>query len=236
MEYLNIELGYKEEVSVIKLSRPEKDNKLTDDMMHEINHAIKKAEVSEDCKAIVLSGCPGIFCGGGELGDFTQADASEIVEFGDRLAELCKRIAECPKLVVAAIDGDVVGGGLSLVSYCDLAVCTKSSIFTLPEMDEGIAPMMSLMSLRNDFTRKQCMEAVLFSKEIDAENAKKMGIVNEICEEGDVVKFAFNYIRPILDKNLSAFTLCKRFYNVTDKMAYDKQLETGKYFLVSMLK
>lgn len=131
---------------------------------------------------------------------------------------------------------NVKGGGFSLLEAFDFALAVPGATFSIPEMNAGIAPMISIMSMRNHVTRKTCMESILFGAAIGAERARQMGFINAVCETEDIVTAALETIAPLLEKNLDAFAMCKRYYNDSDHLDYPRQLELGKYLLVSMLK
>ncbi len=138
--------------------------------------------------------------------------------------------------MAAAVNGNVQGGGLSLLECCDLAVSVQASRFSIPEINSGLAPMISLMGIRNHFSRKQCMEMIAFGKELDAKMALHHGLINCIAKESDVIDATMEYVRRFLSKNKFAFSVCKQYYNNTQGLSYAQQYEIGKHYLVSMLK
>ncbi|QHQ61085.1 hypothetical protein Ana3638_10150 [Anaerocolumna sedimenticola] len=236
MKYQNINCYRKNEFSIIEINRPYANNKLSVNCMSEILEAFEHSEHDNNCKVVILTGKGEFFCGGGDLGDYYQQNSRDILYFGNLLVKLHQKIAKFPKLVTAAVNGDVCGGGLSLLECCDLAVSVRTSSFSIPEINNELAPMISLMGIRNHFSRKQCMEMIAFGKELDAGTALSYGLINHITEREDVIDVAMEYVRKFLGKNEFAFSICKQYYNNTQGLSYDQQYEAGKYHLVTMLK
>ncbi len=232
----NVKVTIDNHILLIQLSNCSNENKLSTQIMCEITKILEDFRMNAKCKAVVFTGCNGMFCGGGDLGDWKSQTSKDILVFADALVQLHKIVAEYPKLVIGAIDGYVKGGGFSLMETFDLAVATPKSTFSIPEINGALAPMISILSMRNHVTRKTCMESIVFGGEIDAGRAKEMGLINQIVDTDDIVAVAIDYILPFLNKNLNAFEVCKRYYNLTHNQSYTRQLEQGKYLLTTMLK
>lgn len=101
---------------------------------------------AKDVKAVVLNGAGAGFCAGGDLHWMKKAvdfDYAENLKDTRQLAQLFAMMNECPKPLIGAIHGAAIGGGVGLVSVCDIAIASKETVFSLSEVRLGIVPAVS---------------------------------------------------------------------------------------------
>lgn len=220
---------------ILRLDSAVEKNLLDTEGMKQLIACLEQYAQDVRCEVIILTGTEDYFCFGGNLDNRCKQTVAGILQFSDLLATLHQRIAGYPKTTIAAINGKVGGGGVSLVDSCDFAVSTADASFEFPELHTGSAPMISLMGVRNSIPKKWCYE-MMFAQKISAHRLKEMGLINEITENVDVVQATKDYWDTIPRHNQQAFALCKRYYLETQGLDYAKQLEMGKCYLVSMLK
>ncbi len=236
MLYRNIEFNIDDKIYIISINRPEYNNKLNLDLTNEIINALLHAKEDKCCRAVVLTGKGKYFCNGGELGDFREKSSIEIREFGEKFIELHTLITVLDKPVIAAVQGDAMGGGFNLVEACDLAIAASDAVFGVPEIKDGIAPMMALSGLSGLLSRKGVMELALFGETIISSKAVEIGLVNEICEKKEVLDLAIKRAKKLVEFNPTAIALCKKLYIVSEALNYQKKLESGLNMLISLLK
>lgn len=235
MDCQYVKLEKKGAIRSITYHSDKKQNLLTIPGMQEILWAIEECRNDENCRALLFTGWGDCFCMGGYLGDYKNQGAEEIIQFADMLTELHKQMSRFPKPTVAAVNGHTGGGGLSFLETFDMAVSVSWAEFSLPERQNGLAPMISLIGVQNSLSRKICMELAGLGTVIHAERAMEAGIINRIATK-DVMEEAADYAMRLSDCNIRAFGVCKQFYVAASGMSYEQQLETGKQYLVTMLK
>ena len=223
-------------VWVIKINLPKTGNKLTIACMEELATAFREADVSPDCKAIVLGAWGDDFCTGGALGDFRKKSSMEIRRFSTAFIALHSTIQSISKPVIAAICGAVEGGGFTLVEVCDLAVAAEDAHFAIPEILDGLAPMMSLTGAERMLPRKKVMELALLGRSLSALEAKNLGLVNSICEKDEVLGKAIAIAKELSNKNPTSIYLCKALYHDLISDTYISNLEKAALMLVTLLK
>lgn len=223
-------------VCILTIDRPEQANRLNIGCMDELCKALGEAEADPDCGAVVLTGAGSYFCNGGELGDYRSQSSVEIGRFGKSFIRLHLAICKLDKVVIAAVQGDVLGGGVNLLEACDLAVASDEASFTMPEMSVGIAPMMALTGLSRVNSRKGAMEMALLGKPISAVKALDMGLVNWVCPRSEVVGRAVELAEEIAGRNPVAVAMLKKLYGQIAAPDYERQLENGLSMLVALLK
>ncbi|CAJ0607602.1 unnamed protein product, partial [Cylicocyclus nassatus] len=139
-------------VANVKLNRPRQMNALNQKIWAEIGDVFEKLDADENCRAIVLTGEGKAFCSGLDLKDGTLTDLISVEQGGDvaRKARLIRKeilkmqkaftnIEECCKPVIAAVHGVCFGGGIDIISACDIRHCTQDALFSVKEVDVGLA-------------------------------------------------------------------------------------------------
>ena len=197
-------------VRILKINRPAQQNKLNIACMDELRKALQDAESDESCRAIVLCGVGEHFCNGGELGDYRSQSPVDLRRFGNSFIKVHTAISNLAKPVIAAVQGDVAGGGLNLLEACDLAVASEDANFSVPEITLGIAPMMALTGVTRIKSRKGAMQMALLGEAVDARQALAMGLVNWICPRCDVMPMALKIAIGLAERNPVAVSLCKK--------------------------
>lgn len=131
------------QVAIITIDRPEKRNALTFAMVREFFDAVEEAGSDDRVRAVIITGVPGSFCAGADLSTVSTVldEVHEETDRGDVLAGLDKlypwNITECPKPVIAAIDGPAVGMGAEFTSHCDFRLATPQARFAWNFVNRG---------------------------------------------------------------------------------------------------
>ncbi len=130
-------------VATLTLNRPEKHNALSAQMIAELTQAC--ADIAEDdgIRVVVLTGAGRSFCAGGDLGwmrQQMQANAQERATGARALALMLNRLNTLPKPVIGAIQGQAFGGGIGMMSVCDVAIGVEGAKFGLTETRLGLIP------------------------------------------------------------------------------------------------
>lgn len=233
-QFINVKTFDK--VRVLRIQRPAAANKLNIGCMDELTAVLREADRDPQCGAVVLTSSGDFFCSGGELGDFRNQTPVDIRAFGASFIALHTTIVGLSKPVIAAVQGDALGGGMNLVEACDLAVAADTACFAVPEIKVGLAPMMGLTGLFRSLPKKRVMELSLFAEKITAAKALEWGFVNRIAAKEEVLNEALAMGRTLSAASPVAVSLCKALYRQIDPADYQKQLETGLNMLVCLLK
>ncbi|CAG8785455.1 16465_t:CDS:1, partial [Racocetra persica] len=127
------------QVATITLNRPERGNALTSEMVTEFLNIFTKIEDDTSIRIIVITGAGKFFCTGLDLqiSSTIPEELSNIFEIGYRFY---KTIKDCPKPVIAKINGPALGGGLGLVFTTDIRITLKDAYFSFPEVKRGVVP------------------------------------------------------------------------------------------------
>lgn len=126
-------------VMTVTLDRREGRNSINGALLRDLHLALDLAQESPECRMVVIAGRDGVFCSGMDF-DEASSSAAGAEEGGRLFVSLLKRFTSIPRVVVAAVDGRVTGGGVGLAAACDFVFATSRSQFSLPEALWGLLP------------------------------------------------------------------------------------------------
>jgi enoyl-CoA hydratase/carnithine racemase len=141
-----------------------------------------------------------------------------------RFADLLARLPRLPKIVVAAVNGDALGGGLGLVAACDLAVIDPAARVGTPEIRVGMFPYMIYPALARCCGRKALLQLIVSGERISAERAVELGFANHVSAPGAVLDEAMTLARTCGARSLALLGLGKRAIADADDLAYEAAL------------
>lgn len=215
---------------IIRLSRPDKRNALTRQMLAELSQALDDFHGEKRVRGIIFSGEGSAFCAGMDLDEMRetalQPDACWIWEQDAMLyRDLVEQMLRFPKPIIAAINGPAVAGGMGLVLACDLAVAAPSARFGLPEPRRGIVAGMVTPLLAFRAGAAAAANLLLRGCQIDADEARRIGMVAQIAD--DPVAAARAMIAEIAEGAPEAVQLTKKLLNETIGENLFTQLSAG---------
>lgn len=172
---------------VVTLARLDKKNALSLELLSALRTAIDQASADVDVRAVVLANEGPIFAAGGDLGEIARAmedadGASRVLEMTDHVDAL----AACDVPVIAAVAGDIYGGGCELLVACDLSVMERGRTLSFKHARMGLTPAWGGTARLFERAGPLGAARALFTSEtIDADRAVALGLVNEVVEHGD---------------------------------------------------
>ena len=176
----------------IRLNRPEKHNAFSSTMYAEVKRGVLMAGVTRDVYAVVIEGVPGAFATGGDLSEFLGIlelpEEQFIAEYTARFDEPVpfRAILECPKPVIAKVDGLCLAGGLLVASTCDIVVASPRSRFGVPEGRVGLADPYCSTILPLSIGLGRARYLMITSEMIEAQVAYEWGIVHKVVPEAEL--------------------------------------------------
>jgi methylglutaconyl-CoA hydratase/polyketide biosynthesis enoyl-CoA hydratase PksH len=199
-------------LSRITLSSPGSGNALGTAMLEELADAIAWATSSPCSRVIALAAEGPDFCTGMDLeaafgGGRRPDDAGS-----RRFAECLLRLCESDQPVIAAASGRVSGGGVGLLSACDLVIAGRDAVFSLPEVVLGLVPALITPFLCRRLPLQAVRRLTLGSSAASAADALRMGLVDEVAE-ADPQRALDAQVRRLLRSSPQALAECKRDLN-----------------------
>jgi enoyl-CoA hydratase/carnithine racemase len=173
---------------ILTISNPGARNALHPDMYAAAIETLTTAERDDSVRAVVLTGADGFFCSGGNLKRLQEnrsKDRSVQADSIDNLHGWIQAIRDCPKPVIAAVDGMGAGAGFSLALACDLIVAGASAKFTMAYVKVGLTPDGGgSWFLSQALPRQLAFEIIAEGKPVGADRLHQLGVVNRLVADG----------------------------------------------------
>jgi methylglutaconyl-CoA hydratase len=173
-------------VLTVTLNRPEVRNAFNDTVIAELTQVFSHDALQPTARAIVLRGEGPVFCAGGDLNWMRKAidaDYSENIKDTRALAQLFSQMNECPKPVIGLIHGAAIGGGVGLVSICDIAIASKETVFSLSEVRLGIVPACIGPFVVAKIGASHARGLFMSAERFNAARAREIGLAHEIVDD-----------------------------------------------------
>src|SRR5580704_10549189 len=193
-------------IAIIELSDPPA-NTYSYDMNRQLDDAILRARMDNDIYVIVLTGAgEKFFCAGANIQMLTEVDPTFKYYFCLHANEILLRLENTPKLVIAALNGHCVGGGLEVALAADLRIARKDAgKIGLPEVNLGVLPGTGgTQRLSRVLGKSKAIELMVMGKTFSFDEAKDLGLVNEIFERENFMSRAMEYARQFCPPNKAA--------------------------------
>ncbi|HEY1092095.1 MAG TPA: enoyl-CoA hydratase-related protein [Burkholderiaceae bacterium] len=175
-------------VARLTMNRPERFNAFDEAMIGELGAAFAQLGADTNCRLVVLAGAGKHFSAGADVGWMQRAAAASReanVEDARRFAAMLQTIYECPKPVLARVQGLALGGGVGLAAACDIAIASVDAKFAVSEARLGILPAVIGPYLVNAVGPRQAKRLALMAGRIGAAEALAMGLVQEVADDLD---------------------------------------------------
>src|SRR5271169_2058392 len=168
-------------VCEVRLNRPEKRNAITFAMYEALTQALLAAQADAQVRAVLLSGAGAGFCAGNDLHDFLNSNFTS----SHPVMGLLRTLATFKKPLLAAVHGQTVGIGVTMLLHCDLVVAAQTTQFSMPFVSLGLVPeAASSLLLPRLIGPQRAAERLLLGEPFDAATAYTLGLVNRVVEEG----------------------------------------------------
>ena len=171
----------------ITLNRPESRNALSRQMVAELQQAIEQAGDDAAVRVVVLRGAGGHFCAGADLADMAAArmeaagDTAAMAQINRGFGHMIAAVDACPKTVIVAAEGAVLGGGVGLACVADICLVTADAKIGLPEATLGLPPAQIIPFVVGRVGLSQARRLALTGARINGEEAFRLGLAHEQC-------------------------------------------------------
>ena len=210
---------------ILKLTLDDNKNKnaLSELMMKELIDILSQASSDPSIRVIIIAATGSVFCSGHNLKEITNAredkdrGESYYINLFNLCSSLMQLIVNCPKPVIAEVNGVATAAGCQLVASCDLAISSNSSKFATPGVNLGLFCSTPMVALSRNVSKKNAMKMLLTGDMISATEAKSMSLINDHVPEDELTDTVMKLSEKIAQK--SSMTL------KTGKEAFYKQFE-----------
>jgi len=194
MSYETIKLDLSEAIATLTFNRPDVLNALNPKMVQEFHHALGELQKTPEVKVLILTGAGKAFVAGADIGFFIghikRGTLPEIVTFTTQGQQLLQRIDDCPKTVIAVVNGLALGGGLELALAADRIVALPGALLAFPETGIGIYPGLGGTQRTTQRIGPGLAKYLIYTGQmVTARQALEIGLVDKVVtwEELDAV-------------------------------------------------
>jgi methylglutaconyl-CoA hydratase len=207
-------LGRDGAVATVTLARPEVRNAFDAATIAALHAAFVELGEDPQVRVVVLAAQGPAFCAGADLNWMREMASYTEAENRDdalRLARMLRAIADCPKPVIARVQGDAFAGGFGLVAACDLAVTLRSARFCLSEVKLGLIAATIMPHVLRAIGERAAQRYALTAEILDAAQAQAIGLVHEVAADADALDAQVaRWAEALLAASPQALAACKR--------------------------
>jgi len=210
-------------IAILTLNRPQQRNSLSEGLIAALTAALADIANDKRVRVVVLAANGPAFSAGHDMKEMTarRADADRGRAYFKMLMDACstmmQAIVHLPKPVIACVHGPASAAGCQLVASCDLAIASDAAKFATPGVNIGLFCSTPMVALSRNVARKHAMEMLLTGDLMDAQDARRIGLINRAVPAGTERQATLALARQIAAK--SALTV------KIGKEAFYRQLE-----------
>jgi enoyl-CoA hydratase/carnithine racemase len=184
-------------VRTVRMNRPEKKNALTMAMYDAMAGGIESAAQNPALRCLLIAGSPTVFCAGNDIGDFLKA-VTEGGALGAPILRFLYALARYETPLVAAVQGNAIGVGTTMLMHCDHVVASSEARFSTPFVGLGLVPeaASSLIAPRL-MGQARAFSLLVMGRPLNADEAKAAGLVNTVVAPEAVEAEAMQAAREI---------------------------------------
>lgn len=215
--------------ALMTINRPEKRNAMGRDARRRLSEAFRQVY---DKRVVVLTGVGPSFCAGVDLVENQTTPPSEHRVGSNDLDgwRVCnEELRKHPAVFIAAVNGFALGGGSTLIHNCELAVAAESATIGTPEIGFGKWPGLAGPALINRVLPKHAAEIIFMAKRVDAETAYRMGIVNEVVPDDQLMARASELADHIAKFDATTLDWAKKAFRQMVNMSWEDSMDLSRY-------
>jgi len=230
LEYSTLKFERDGRIAIVTLNRPEKRNAISTPMIEDIFAALNAAQEDSSVRVVILTGAGKAFCSGMDL-ETLQAIAKqshdENLADSRRMARMFQLVYGFPKPLITAVNGAAIAGGCGLATLSDFTIAVPEAKFGYTEVRIGFIPALVSVMLRRQVGEKHARDLLLTGRILDAADAFRLGLVNEIVPLEDLMKRAREVAIMYLESSPVSLAMTKRLLmNRDNRMHEELELAT----------
>jgi methylglutaconyl-CoA hydratase len=226
MHYATLTLDFDGPLAVLTLNRPDKRNAISYELIDELLRALQEAEQSP-AQILILTGAGNAFCSGMDLDNLrsiTGRTEEENLADSGTMARLFRTLYESPKVTIAAVNGAAVAGGCGLATLCDFTLASSEAKFGYTEVRIGFVPAIVSAFLLRQIGEKHARDLLLTGRIIGADEAFRMGLVNEIVAPEKLLERARDLAASLLNNSPASLRATKRLLKRYASESLDREI------------
>lgn len=226
MNTINLEL--KENYAILTLNRSDKLNALNAELLKELSAALDEIKSNENIRALIITGSgQKAFAAGADIAELHEENGSTGKAFAQRGHDTLLKIERLPIPVIAAVNGFALGGGCELALACHIRYASDNAKFGLPEINLGIIPGYGgTQRMTRVIGASKALEYILTGDMISAADAEKLGLVNKVVPQEELLKTVEELAKKIAAKAPIALKAALTSVRAAAEESYNEGMKT----------
>jgi methylglutaconyl-CoA hydratase len=229
MNYKTIQLAYDSGVATITLNRPDKRNAISFELIDDLLDALKEVETS-DAIVLIVTGAGKAFSSGMDLEDLKTLigrSPEQNLQDSKTMVRMFRSLYEFPKVTIAAVNGAAIAGGTGLALLCDFTLAVPEAKFGYTEVRIGFVPAIVSTFLLRQAGEKHARDLLLTGRIIGAEEAMRMGLINEIVSPENLMARGRELAALLMENSPASMRATKKLLNDHACAELDAQIEAA---------
>jgi methylglutaconyl-CoA hydratase len=229
MNFTTLQLTFDDRVATLTLNRPEKRNAISFELIDDLLRALDEVSKSP-ASTLILTGAGKAFCSGMDLENLKSLigrSPEQNVKDSETMVRLFRALYEFPKVTIAAVNGPAIAGGTGLAVLCDFTLAVPEAKFGYTEVKIGFVPAIVSTFLLRQVGEKHARDLLLTGRIIGAEEAFRMGLINEVVPADRLMTRARELAKQIMENSPTSLVMTKRLLSDHARAELDKQIEAA---------
>jgi methylglutaconyl-CoA hydratase len=229
MNYNTIQLAYDAKLATITLNRPDKRNAISFELIADLVAALQNV-ANSDATVVILTGAGKAFCSGLDLENLKVLigrSPEQNLKDSQTMVGLFRALYEFPQVTIAAVNGAAIAGGTGLALLCDFTLAVPDAKFGYTEARIGFVPAIVSTFLLRQVGEKQARDLLLTGRLFSAEEAVRLGLVNEVVPSERLMARARELAALLMENSPSSLRATKKLLNNHARAELDAQIESA---------
>jgi methylglutaconyl-CoA hydratase len=229
MNYSTLQLALDSGIATITLNRPEKRNAISYELIDDLLRALEEVKASP-ARVLIITGAGKAFCSGMDLDNLKALigrTPEQNLKDSRTMVSLFRTLYEFPKPTIAAVNGAAIAGGTGLALLCDFTLAVPDAKFGYTEVRIGFVPAIVSMFLLRQVGEKIARDLLLTGRIFDAEEALRLGLINEIVLAEKLMERARSLAAQLMESSPISLAYTKRLLTDYARPELDAQMEAA---------
>ncbi len=229
MNYSTLQLAFDGALATLTLNRPDKRNAISYDLIDDLLRALDEVKNSS-ARVLILTGAGKAFCSGLDLDNLKALigrTPEQNLEDSRTMVSLFRALYEFPKPTIAAVNGAAIAGGTGLALLCDFTLAAPEAKFGYTEVRIGFVPAIVSTFLLRQVGEKIARDLLLTGRIFDAEEALRIGLINEIIPPEKLMDRARALAAELMENSPLSLAYTKRLLTEHARAELDAQIEAA---------
>ena len=208
-------------IATITINRPDKLNALNGKTIAELDDVFNRIKSDPEIFVVVITGSgEKAFVAGADIAELNKLNVISAKEFSENGNRVFRKIETLEKPVIAAVNGFALGGGCELALACHIRIASENAKFGQPEVNLGVIPGYGgTQRLARVINSARALEMILTGDMISSEEAFRIGLVNKIYPQTELLPKTFELADKISSKGQQAIRFALKAVNATDNIS-----------------